>query len=147
MEDGTTSCSGHLGVPTPAGSSGIDAAAPSNDGRDGCSSDEPAYATHELIGIIGDRWSVTILIELGDKGAIRSSDLRRAVEGISQKMLTTCVRRLEARGFVSRSIEPSVPVKVTYDLTWFGRSFFAALAPLRSWADAHVRELDATRSA
>ena len=92
--------------------------------------------------IIGDRWSVLVLIELGDHGRTRSAELRRAVEGISQKMLTSCLRRLEERGLVGRTVEPTVPVSVSYELTPFGRSFFHAFAGLREWADDHVSQLE-----
>ena len=101
-----------------------------------------ACATHELVGIIGDRWSVLVLIELGDHGPTRSADLRRAVPGISQKVFTSCLRRLEDRGFVARTVEATVPVSVTYQLTPFGRSFFGAFGVLRAWADDHVEQLD-----
>ena len=101
-----------------------------------------ACATHELIGVIGDRWSVLVLIELGDRGPMRSADLKRSVDGVSQKVLTACLRRLEGRGFVARTVEATVPVSVTYELTPFGRSFFAAFGPLRQWVDEHVEQLD-----
>ena len=92
--------------------------------------------------LIGDRWSVLVLIELGDHGQIRSAQLKRAVSGISQKMLTSCLRRLEERGFVARSVEATVPVSVSYNLTPFGRSFFDAFSVLRQWADDHVSDLE-----
>ena len=102
-----------------------------------------ACATHELIGIIGDRWSVLVLIELGDHGPTRSADLKRALDGISQKVLTGCLRHLEDRGFLTRTVEATVPVSVTYVLTPFGRSFFTAFRTLRRWADDHVEQLEA----
>ncbi len=92
-------------------------------------------ASHELAMIIGDRWSVLVLIELGDHGRTRSADLKRAVDGISQKVLTSCLRRLEQRGLVERTIEPTVPVSVSYELSPMGTSFFDAFAGLRAWAD------------
>jgi len=92
-------------------------------------------ASHELAMIIGDRWSVLVLIELGDHGRTRSADLKRAVDGISQKVLTSCLRRLEQRGLVERTIEPTVPVSVSYELSPTGTSFFDAFAGLRAWAD------------
>jgi DNA-binding HxlR family transcriptional regulator len=102
-----------------------------------------ACATHELIGVIGDRWSVLVLIELGDHGPTRSADLKRALEGVSQKVLTSCLRRLEGRDFVARRVEATVPVSVTYELTPFGQNFMAAFSVLRRWADDHVDKLEA----
>ena len=101
-----------------------------------------ACATNELISVIGDRWSVLVLIELGDHGPVRSAELKRALDGVSQKVLTACLRRLETRGFVARTVEATVPVSVTYRLTPFGHSFFSAFAVLRAWADEHVDQLD-----
>jgi len=102
-----------------------------------------ACATHELIGVIGDRWSVLVLIELGDRGPTRSADLKRALEGVSQKVLTSCLRRLEGRVIVARTVEATVPVSVTYALTPFGQDFMVAFSVLRRWADDHVDELEA----
>lgn len=99
-------------------------------------------ALHELMMLIGDRWSVLVLIELGDHGRIRSADLKRAVDGISQKVLTSCLRRLEHRGLVGRTVEATVPVSVSYELTHFGHSFFDAFTGLRAWADDHVSQLE-----
>jgi DNA-binding HxlR family transcriptional regulator len=104
-------------------------------------------ATRELLGIVGDRWSVIILIELGDRGPMRSMELKRTVDGISQKVFTACLRILESRDLVSRTVEPTRPVSVTYALSTFGQSFFDALSGLRLWADANVDKLDATRTA
>lgn len=100
-------------------------------------------ATYELTTLIGDRWSVFVLIELGDQGRTRSADLKRAVDGVSQKVLTACLRRLEDRGFVVRTVEATVPVSVSYELSPFGHSFFRAFQGLRAWADQHVTQLEA----
>ncbi len=127
-------------VPTPAKSQDDDAATKSTTSqlRSRC-------AAHELVAIIGDRWSMLILIELADHGETRSNELRRAIDGISQKVMTSSLRRLEYRGFISRSVEATVPVSVRYDLTSFGHSFFGAFAPLRQWADDHVEQLEPPR--
>lgn len=106
--------------------------------------EEPLLATcasHELVALIGDRWSVLVLCRLGDHGALRSAALRRAVPGVSQKVLTSCLRRLETHGFVARTVEATVPVTVCYALTPFGDSFFRAFQTLRQWADAHVDQI------
>ncbi|WP_226363573.1 winged helix-turn-helix transcriptional regulator [Pseudonocardia abyssalis] len=97
--------------------------------------------THRLMGVIGDRWSVLVLIALHDGGETRTADLRRAVEGVSQKMLTQTLRRLQDHDLVSRAVEATVPVSVSYTLTDRGRGLCAALAPLRAWAETHVDDL------
>ena len=83
-----------------------------------------------------------VLCQLGDHGEMRNAALRRAVVGVSQKMLTSCLRRLEERGFVARSVEATVPVSVSYTLTSFGSSFFDVFQTLRQWADEHVDQID-----
>lgn len=109
------------------------------------SADAQSCAAHELMTIIGDRWSIPVLIELGDHGRTRSGDLKRAVEGVSQKVLTSCLRRLEDRGLIARTVDATVPVSVSYQLTPFGDSFFSAFGQLRRWADDHTSELHPTR--
>ncbi len=88
--------------------------------------------------LIGDRWSVLVLIELGDHGRTRSADLKRAVDGVSQKVLTSCLRRLEQCGLVERTVEATVPVSVSYELSPHGTGFFDAFAGLRAWADENI---------
>ena len=82
-----------------------------------------------------------VLCQLGDHGQMRSAALRRAVAGVSQKVLTDCLRRLEDRGSVARAVEATVPVTVRYELTAFGTSFFAAFQTLRQWADEHTDQI------
>ena len=123
-------------VPTPHNASFLDEGAPPRDARS-----LPFCATHELITVIGDRWSVLVLCQLGDHGEMRSAALRRAVEGVSQKVLTSCLRRLEDHGFVARAVEATVPVTVCYRLTPFGQSFFQVFQTLRQWADEHTDQI------
>ena len=101
----------------------------------------PLSASNELITLIGNRWSVLVLCQLGDHGEMRSAALRRAVDGVSQKVLTDCLRRLEERGFVARDVEATVPVTVRYRLTPFGHDFFQAFHTLRQWADEHIDQI------
>ena len=74
----------------------------------------------EILSRIGDKWSVIVVIEL-HSGTRRFSELRRTLHGISQKMLTTSLRGLERDGFITRTIYPTVPPKVEYQLTELGR--------------------------
>ena len=111
-------------------------------GRTGVDRSLSFCATHELITTIGDRWSVLVLFELGDHGELRSGVLRRALSGVSQKVLTDCLRRLERRGFVTRTTIATMPVTVSYRLTEFGCSFFEAIRPLRQWANDHTDQLE-----
>ena len=99
--------------------------------------------TRLLLDRIADKW-VVLVIDLLAAGPRRFSVLKRAIEGISQKMLTQTLRHLEADGLVERRAFATVPVTVEYTLTPLGRSLHAALGPLRRWAEDNMsRVLDA----
>ena len=97
-------------------------------------------ATRRILDRIGDRWTVLIIGALGD-GDARFSELRRRIEGISQKMLTQTLRGLERDGLVTRTVYPEVPVRVEYSLTNAGRTLLEPLAALRDWAIEHLNEI------
>ena len=90
----------------------------------------------DVLDWIGDKWSVLVIIQLKD-GRLRFSALRRAVEGISQRMLTHTLRRLERDGLIDRTVYPSVPVRVEYELTALGRTLIEPLAALAQWSESH----------
>ena len=87
----------------------------------------------EILSRIGDKWSVIVVIEL-HSGTRRFSELRRTLHGISQKMLTTSLRGLERDGFITRTIYPTVPPKVEYQLTELGRELAIPVRALGEWA-------------
>ncbi len=103
-----------------------------------------ACPTRQVITRIGDRWSLLVLYAL-EGGTMRFQELRRAVDGISQKMLTQTVRGLERDGLVHREVYASVPPKVEYDLTPMGRSLSAHIALIRSWAYEHMDAIETAR--
>jgi DNA-binding HxlR family transcriptional regulator len=100
----------------------------------------------EVLARIGDRWTVLTVNELGD-GPRRYNALRRAIPGVSQRMLTLTLRNLERDGLVSRAVTPSVPPRVDYDLTDLGRSMLEPVRALGAWAQAHIPQMDAARAA
>jgi DNA-binding HxlR family transcriptional regulator len=89
---------------------------------------------------IGDKWSVTVICRLDD-GPLRFNALRRAVDGITQRMLSATTRRLERDGLITRTVHPTVPPKVEYALTARGRSLHAILAELVSWTEANLEDI------
>lgn len=97
-----------------------------------------------VLGRVGDKWTVLIVSELGD-GPRRFSALRRAVDGISQKMLTTTLRALERDGFCTRTVFPTVPPRVEYELTELGRDLLVPVKALAEWALANRERLSAAR--
>jgi DNA-binding HxlR family transcriptional regulator len=93
-------------------------------------------AVREVLNRIGDKWSVLVVGLLGD-GPKRFSVLRRAIEGISQRMLTLTLRGLERDGLITRTVEPSIPPKVEYELTDLGRTLLVPVHALAQWAVDH----------
>ena len=100
--------------------------------------------SRRLLGRIGDRWTVLLIITLTD-GPRRFSELLRTVDGISQKMLTQTLRSLEADGLVLRTVHPEIPPRVEYELTELGRSLLEPLGALIDWALTHMGEVQASR--
>jgi DNA-binding HxlR family transcriptional regulator len=96
--------------------------------------------TRVVLDRIGDKWAVLILILLCDK-PLRFNELRRRIDGISQKMLSQTLKSLERDGLVSRKIFPTVPVTVEYSATPLGRTLHAAVDGLRLWAESHLGEV------
>lgn len=94
---------------------------------------------------LGERWTGLVLLALGP-GTQRFSELRRQVQGITQKMLTQTLRGLERDGLVERKVYPTVPVTVEYSLTPLGRSLCDAVAVLRTWAYDHIGEIEAANA-
>ncbi len=105
-----------------------------------------ACPTRQVVGRIGDKWSLLVLYAL-DGPAVRFQELRRRVEGITQKMLTSTLRGLEREGLVHREIWPTVPPRVEYSLTPLGRGLSAHIAGIRDWAYGHMDEIVAARAA
>lgn len=102
--------------------------------------DADCLATREILNRVGDKWSVLVIVILGD-GTRRFSELKRTIGGISQRMLTLTLRGLERDGLVLRTVLPTNPPRVDYDLTPFGRTLLAPVAELALWAQRHRPEV------
>ena len=101
----------------------------------------------EIIVRIADSWTMLIMEALYEHGTLRFTEIGRAVEGISQKMLTQTLRGMEADGLVARTVHPVVPPRVEYRLTDLGSSLGAAFCGVWQWAGAHHAEVMAARRA
>lgn len=97
-----------------------------------------------VLARVGDKWSVLIVMLLGD-GPKRFSELKRMVGGISQRMLSLTLRGLERDGLVTRTVTPTVPLRVDYALTDLGRSLWTPVEALGAWARQHHSEIDAAQ--
>ncbi len=95
---------------------------------------------------VGDKWSV-LAIDLLGQGTMRFSELHRAIDGITARMLTVTLRGLERDGIVTRTIHPVIPPRVEYALTPMGRTLLDTIGQLVAWADSHLPEIEAARAA
>lgn len=98
-----------------------------------------------LLSRIGDKWTVLVVETLGD-GPKRFNELRREIPSVSQRMLTLTLRNLERDGLVSRTVTPSIPPRVDYELTGLGRSLQGPVHALAEWALANVGEIHQAQS-
>lgn len=88
------------------------------------------------VRVLSSKWSVAILAELAD-GTHRFNELLRHIDGISRRMLSATLRRLEEDGLIERRVYAEIPVRVEYDLTPAGQALFLALTPLAGWGQEH----------
>ena len=99
-----------------------------------------------LLDRLADKWSL-LVVELLGRDTLRFSDLRRQVDGISQRMLTLTLRHLERDGLITRTVYPVVPPRVEYRLTPLGSSLLEAIVPLVAWTRAHRDDIAAAQAA
>lgn len=117
-----------------------------------------ACPSRQLLDRLSNKWVVLVLAALGSDGSsepndecavadhpLRYSELSRQLAGVSQKMLTQTLRSLERDGLVSRTVVPTVPVTVTYELTDLGRSLYATVRDLKAWAQENMDQVAASR--
>ena len=105
---------------------------------------EACAAVAPVLARVGDKWSVLIVRSLGG-GPRRFNDIKRAVDGISQRMLSLTLRGLERDGLVTRTVFPTVPPRVDYALTALGRSLGGPVGALAAWAQRHHGEIEVAR--
>lgn len=102
-------------------------------------------AVSGILSRIGDKWSVLIIMRLGD-GPRRFNEIKRMIGGISQRMLTLTLRGLERDGLVKRTVTPSIPPRVDYELTDLGRDLLVPVQALGDWAIQHQPCISAARA-
>ncbi|WP_173931992.1 helix-turn-helix domain-containing protein [Chelativorans sp. Marseille-P2723] len=99
---------------------------------------------HEILKLVGDKWTILVVHHLGG-GTMRFSALKRAIDGISQKMLTTTLRNLERDGFVTRTVHPTIPPKVEYELTGLGHGLLEPVNAMSAWAIENRERIEEAR--
>ena len=100
--------------------------------------------TRQVLDLIADKWT-TLVIYLLARGRQRYGDLHRQIGGISQKMLTQTLRKLERDGLVHRHVYPEVPPRTEYELTVLGHTLIEPMGALCGWAEGHLGELEQAR--
>ena len=101
-------------------------------------------AARVVLDRVGDKWSVFVVSLLGD-GPKRFNEIKRTIDGISQRMLTLTLRGLERDGLVTRTVYPTVPPRVDYALTRLGMTLLEPVRALGAWAQAHRFEIQEAR--
>ncbi len=118
--------------------------------------DSPAYSdidpeveamVHELIGRVADKWTLLVLEELEENGALRFTQLSRKIPAVSQKMLTQTLRQMERDGLVDRKVYPVVPPKVEYRLTDLGHGLSESFCGVWRWVEDNLQRVQAARRA
>ncbi|MEV4392302.1 helix-turn-helix domain-containing protein [Nonomuraea sp. NPDC049607] len=131
MEDGTSMSLGHCGD--------TDYDVLQWDQREDCE-------VRQILDRVADKWSLQV-IALLDRRSLRFTELRRMIDGVSQRMLTRTLRHLERDGLVSRTVHATVPPRVDYALTPLGGTLHATIRALVTWTEEHQGEIAAARAA
>jgi len=105
---------------------------------------EDCRAVSEVLSRVGDKWTVLVVTTLGD-GPKRFNELRKALGSISQRMLTLTLRALERDGLVTRTVFPTIPPRVDYELTRLGRSLLDPVSGLGLWARKNRSAIQSAR--
>jgi DNA-binding HxlR family transcriptional regulator len=105
---------------------------------------EDCRAVSAVLARVGDKWTVLVVSTLGD-GPKRFNELRRALGSISQRMLTLTLRALERDGLVTRTVFPTIPPRVDYELTRLGRSLLEPVSRLGTWARMNRTAIETAR--
>ena len=100
----------------------------------------------QVLARVGEKWTILIIMLL-TAGPHRFTEIKRAINGVSQRMLTLCLRELERDGLVKRTVRSVMPPHVEYELTPLGLSLTGPVIALGNWASAHIADIDAARAA
>ncbi|WP_308442309.1 winged helix-turn-helix transcriptional regulator [Planotetraspora silvatica] len=133
MEDGTSKSVGYCG------DTGGDYDVLQWDTREDCE-------VRQILDRVADKWSL-LVIALLDRRTLRFTELRNMIDGISQRMLTRTLRHLERDGLVSRTVHPTVPPRVDYELTPMGATLHETIRALVTWTEEHQNQIAAARAA
>ncbi|MEU5328492.1 winged helix-turn-helix transcriptional regulator [Streptomyces parvus] len=138
MEEGTSKSPSHCADTGTDAGAGPDYDISQWDVREGCE-------VRQILDRVADKWSLLAIAHL-ERRTLRFSELRRLIEGISQRMLTVTLRQLERDGLVRRTVYPVVPPRVEYELTELGATLHTTIRSLVDWTESHQQEIAKARS-
>ncbi|MFD0423175.1 winged helix-turn-helix transcriptional regulator [Streptomyces parvus] len=138
MEEGTSKSPSHCADTATDAGAGPDYDISQWDVREGCE-------VRQILDRVADKWSLLAIAHL-ERRTLRFSELRRLIEGISQRMLTVTLRQLERDGLVRRTVYPVVPPRVEYELTELGATLHTTIRSLVDWTESHQQEIAKARS-
>lgn len=101
--------------------------------------------SRQVLGRVADKWTMLVISALAESEVLRFSQLRRRVQGVTQKMLTQTLRGLQRDGLVSRTVYPTVPATVEYRLTPLGASLAGAVSVIKDWAYSNIEQIERAR--
>ena len=107
---------------------------------------EEACPVSEVLDHVAGKWSIGVIVAAAH-GPVRFTELERSIKGISRRMLTLTLRKLERDGLLVRTVYPTVPPRVEYELTGMARELYESLAALTAWAERHRGAISAARAA
>ncbi len=96
--------------------------------------------SRKVLDVLANKWTLLVVAALRD-GSMRFGELRRRLDGITQKMLSQTLRTLERNGLVTRTVSPTIPPKVEYELTELGTSVSRLLDAIRAWSEDHLADI------
>lgn len=102
--------------------------------------------TRNILDRFSDKWSMLSIFHLGNAGVLRFNELKKRIDGISQRMLTVTLRNLERDGLISRQVYPEIPPRVEYELTELGNSLLVKVIELGEWASDHGSQIMQARA-
>ena len=106
----------------------------------------PLCPVRDVLDRVGDKWSILAILFLGRHGTMRFNELKRSIDGVSQRMLTVTLRSLERDGLLTRRVYPEVPPRVEYELTALGRSLLEQVLGLAGWANEQMEAIVEVRA-
>ena len=108
---------------------------------------DPNCGSRRALDLIADKWTMLVVYVLAAHKTVRYGELQRQIGGISQKMLTQTLRKMEHDGLINRTVYPVVPPKVEYSLTPLGCTLIEPLSALCQWSETYMHQVEAARSA